>query len=465
VSRYDLVVIGGGPAGEKGAAQAAYFGKRVALIEATPHLGGAGVNTGTIPSKTLRETALYFSGLNQRGLYGTDYSLKDSLEIQDFMYRRVEVTRALRQVVRENIDRHGIDLVHGTAEFQDPHTVRVTVTDGSARDVEGDVILIATGSVPSRGGGVPFEDPRILDSDEILSMGRLPRTLAIVGGGVIGCEYATIFGALGIKVTLIDGRDRLLGFLDAELSGRLRLQLELLGIDVRLRESVIQYETEPEAVLLGLKSGDTVETESVLIAAGRLGNTRGLGLERIGLPVGERGHLTVNDRYQTAISHIYAAGDVIGFPALAATSMEQARVAMVHAFDLRYKTRLDPILPLAVYTIPELAMAGETEESCREKGIEYCVGRALYQQNARGQISGDLGGLIKLVFRASDKALLGVHIIGESASELVHIGLMVLHAGGTIDTFIDVVFNYPTFGDAYKYAAYDGLQALQRRAG
>ena len=465
MSHYDLVVIGAGPAGEKGAVQAAYFDKRVAVIEAAPHVGGAGVNTGTIPSETLRETALYFSGLTQRGLYGIDYTIKKDLEIQDFMYREHEVVRTLRDVVRLNIDRHRVELIHGMAEFLDAHTVRVTAPGGAtAHDVQGDVILIATGSVPSRAEGIPFEDHRIYDSDEILSMGRIPRSLAVVGGGVIGCEYATIFAALGIAVMLLDGRDRLLGFLDAELSGRLRLQMELLGIDVRLKESVVRYEPEPDAVVLSLKSGGTVKAESVLIAAGRLGNTRGLGLDRIGLSVGERGHLAVNEHYQTAIPHIYAAGDVIGFPALAATSMEQARVAMVHAFDLKYKTRVAPILPLSIYTIPELAMVGETEESCREKGIDYCVGRAQYRQNARGQISGDLGGQIKLVFRYLDKRLLGVHIIGDSASELVHIGLMVLYAGGTIDTFIDAVFNYPTLGEVYKYAAYDGLQAVQHRA-
>ena len=465
MSQYNLVVIGTGPAGEKGAAQAAYFGKRVALIEASPHLGGAGINTGTIPSKTLRETALYFSGLNQRGLYGIDVTIKKLLEIQDFMYRKEEVVRALREVVRRNIDRHHIDLIHGTASFQDPNTVRVTSPDGAtARDFRGEVILIVTGSVPSRPAEIPFEDHRIYDSDDVLAMQQIPRTLAIVGAGVIGCEYATMFAALGIGVTLIDGRDRLLTFLDVELSGRLRLQMELLGVDVRLREGVVGYGLEPDAVRLELKSGVTIRAENVLIAVGRHGNTRGLGLDRIGLAVGERGHLAVNEHYQTAIPNIYAAGDVIGFPALAATSMEQARVAMVHAFDLKYKTRVAPILPLAVYTIPEIAMVGDTEESCREKGIDYRVGRAAYRENARGQIIGDLAGQIKLVFRYPDKRLLGVHIIGENAAELVHIGLMVLHAQGTIDTFIDTVFNYPTLGEVYKYAAYDGLQALQGRA-
>ncbi len=463
MERYDLIVIGSGPAGEKGAAQAAYFGKRVALIERAPHVGGAGVNTGTIPSKTLRETALYFSGLQARGLYGVDYTVKSNLTVRDFMYREREVVRSLRELVEQNIARHQIDLIHGEATFEEPHTVRVKRGNEPDLLLWGEAILIATGSIPSRGRDIPFSDPRIYDSDTILHMDRLPRSLGVVGAGVIGCEYATIFAALGIRVTLIDGRDRLLGFLDAEISDRLRLQMELLGVDVRLRDGVTRIEPETEAVRLDLKRGGSLKTDSALFAAGRLGNTQGLGLERIGIPVGDRGHLTVNEHYQTVTPHVYAAGDVIGFPALAATSMEQARVAMCHAFDLRYKTRVAPLFPLAIYTIPEVSMVGETEETCREKGIDHCVGRAYYRANARGQITGDLAGQIKLVFRANDKALLGVHIIGETAAELIHVGLMVMQAGGTIDTFIEAVFNYPTFGDAYKYAAYDGLGALQRR--
>jgi len=464
VDRYDLVVIGSGPAGEKGAAQAAYFGKRVAIVERAPHVGGAGINTGTVPSKTLRESALYFSGLGNHGLYGIDYQVKSDLTVQDFMFREREVVRALREVVAHNIERHRIDLVQGEATFEDPHTIRVNGAGGPERQLHGDVILIATGSVPTRPKDVPFDDPRVHDSDEILEMSRLPRTMVVVGAGVIGCEYTTIFAALGIKVTLIDGRERLLGFLDGEVADRLRLQMQFLGIDVRLKDGVARYAAGPDGVTLELKSGDTLTVDQVLVAAGRVANVRALALDRAGLGVNERGLLSVNGHYQTAVPHIYAAGDVIGFPALASTSMEQARVAMVHAFDLKYKTRVEPVFPLAVYTIPEVAMVGETEESCRAKGIDYCVGRAQYRQNARGQIVGDLGGQVKLVFRCPDKTLLGVHIIGEIASELVHIGLMVLLAGGTIDTFINAVFNYPSLGDAYKYAAYDGLGALQRRA-
>jgi NAD(P) transhydrogenase len=458
VDRYDLVVIGSGPAGEKGAAQAAYFGKRVALIEREPHVGGAGINTGTVPSKTLRETALYFSGLRQRGLYGVDYSVKPDLTVHDFMYREQEVVRSLREVVNANIARHEIDLVRGQAVFEDAHTVRV-----SGRRLHGDVVLIATGSVPTRPAGVPFNDRRVHDSDEILTMTRLPRSLAVVGAGVIGCEYATIFAALGIRVTLIDGRERLLGFLDGEVANRLREQMQRLGIDVRLGESVNRYDTDADSICLDLKGGDALNTDAVLIAAGRVANVATLGLERAGVALNERGLLSVNERYQTVVPHIYAAGDVIGFPALASTSMEQARVAMVHAFDLKYKTAVAPIFPLAVYTIPEVAMVGETEESCRQKGIDYCVGRALYRTNARGQITGDLGGELKLVFRYPDKTLLGVHVIGEIAAELVHVGLMVLQTAGTIDAFINTVFNYPSLGDTYKYAAYDGLGTMARR--
>ena len=458
MDRYDLIVIGSGPAGEKGAAQAAYFDKRVALIEREPHVGGAGINTGTVPSKTLRETALYFSGLKARGLYGVDYQVKRDLTVHDFMYREQEVVRSLREVVVANIERHAIELVRGQAQFVDPHTLRV-----GEREIVGDVILIATGSVPTRPTGVPFADPRVYDSDEILSMERLPGSLAVIGAGVIGCEYTTMFAALGIRVTLVDGRERLLGFLDGEVAERLRLDMQLLGVDVRLREGVVRYDTDSDGVRLDLRGGEALKVDAVLVAAGRVANVVGLGLERAGLAVNDRGLLTVDARYRTAVPHIYAAGDVIGFPALASTSMEQARVAMVHAFDLKYKTAVAPIFPLAVYTIPEIGMVGETEESCRQKNIDYCVGRALYRTNARGQITGDLNGVLKLVFRYPDKTLLGVHVIGESASELVHVGLMVLQAGGTIDAFINTVFNYPSLGDTYKYAAYDGLGALARR--
>ena len=465
MDHYDLIVIGAGPAGEKGAAQAAYFGKRVALVERAPHPGGAGINTGTVPSKTLRETALYFSGLGQHGLYGVDFQVKSNLTVKDFMYREQEVVRSLRQVVTENIVRHKIQLFRGHASFEDPHTIRVTREEAPDRLLTGDVILVATGSVPTRHKDIPFTDQRIHDSDEILEMVNLPRTMAVVGAGVIGCEYTTIFAALGIKTSLIDGRDRLLGFLDAEVAEQLKTQMGLLGVDLRLKENVARYIPEADGVRLELKSGASLLVDQVLVAAGRVANVRTLGIDRAGLAVNDRGLITVNESYQTSVPHIYAAGDVIGFPALASTSMEQARVAMVQAFDLpKYKTRVAPIFPLAVYTIPEISMAGETEETCKQKNIEYCIGRAFYRTNARGQISGDLGGEIKLVFRYPDKLLLGVHIIGVAAAELVHVGLIALQTECTIDMFVNTVFNYPSLSDVYKYAAYDGLGAVQRRA-
>jgi len=465
MDHYDLIVIGAGPAGEKGAAQAAYFGKRVALVERAPHPGGAGINTGTVPSKTLRETALYFSGLGQHGLYGVDYQVKSHLTVKDFMYREQEVVRSLRQVVTENIVRHKIQLFHGQAAFEDPHTVRVTRENEPDRLLTSDVILVATGSVPGRPKDVPFDDPRVHDSDEILEMRNLPRSMAVIGAGVIGCEYTTIFAALGIKTSLIDGRDRLLGFLDAEVAEQLKAQMGLLGVDLRLKESVSRYLPEPDGIRLELKSGASIMVDQLLVAAGRVANVRTLGIDRAGLAVNERGLITVNEAYQTSVRHIYAAGDVIGFPALASTSMEQARVAMVQAFDLpKYKTRVAPIFPLAVYTIPEISMAGETEETCKQKKIDYCIGRSFYRTNARGQISGDLGGEIKLVFRYPDKLLLGVHLIGVNAAELIHIGLIALQTECTIDMFVNTVFNYPSLSDVYKYAAYDGLGAVQRRA-
>jgi NAD(P) transhydrogenase len=462
VERYELVVLGGGPAGEKGAAQAAYFGRRVALVESQPYVGGAGINTGTIPSKTLRETALYFSGLRQRGLYGVDYTVKTDLTVRDFMFREREVVTALRAKATHNIARHQVTLVRGTARFEDPHTVRVQSEGQPDRLLAGDVVLIATGSRPFHPPEVPFDDRLILDSDTVLFMDRIPRSLAVVGAGVVGCEYASMFAALGIEVTLLGGRDRLLPFLDSEIGDRLRLQMELLGVRTRLGTGVERYEPREAHARLGLSTGETLETEKVLVTAGRLGNTDRLDLPKIGVHPDSRGILKVNEHYQTEVPHVYAAGDVIGFPALAAVSMEQARVAMCHAFDLRYKTRVSSILPIAVYTIPEVAMAGETEETCQQKDIAYCVGRAYYQDNARGQIIGDLAGEIKLIFAPADQKLLGVHVIGEIASELIHVGQACLQLEGSLDFFIQAVFNYPTLGEAYKYAAYDGLGNLAR---
>jgi len=454
--KYDLIVIGAGPAGEKGAAKAAQYGKRVALIERAPFLGGAGINTGTIPSKTLRESALYFSGLRQRGLYGIDYSLKENLTIKDFMYRERTVVKKERRLVAAHIDEHNISLMHGEASLQDAHTVYVKSSLG-AKEISGEAILIATGSSPHHPPEIPFDHELICDSDSILDLKRLPKSMVVVGGGVIGTEYASIFTALGIRVTLIEPKGRIVSFVDSEIGQRLMDQLLKLGIHFVLDDRMAAIERRGNRVHLTLEKGDKLEAEVALIAAGRQSNVQVLGLEEVGIKLGERGLILVDENYRTNIPSVYAVGDVIGFPALASTSMEQARAAVVHAFNLEYKEKLAPFLPLAVYAIPEISEVGLTEDECQAQHIPYLVGRAYYEENARGQIIGDMSGMIKLVFSPTDKKLLGAHIIGEQASELIHIATHVMLVGGPIDAFIEAVYNYPTLSDSYQYAAYDGL--------
>jgi NAD(P) transhydrogenase len=456
---FDLLVIGCGPAGEKAGAQAAYFGKRVAVVERAEHTGGSCINTGTVPSKTLRESALYFSGLKQRGLYGIDYSLKENLTVNDFMHHEREVVEMERQRILKNLALHQIELLRGQAAFEDAHTVVVTGANG-ARRLRGDVILISTGSKPHRPPEISFDDIHTFDSDTFLQMKRIPKSLAVIGGGVIGCEYASIFMALGVAVTLVDGRDTLLPFLDAEISEKLRERFASLGMQFWFNERPVKVENSATGARLTMKSGRVLETEAALFAAGRRAAVDGLELQKAGLSINDRGYIPVDENYRTAVPNIYAAGDVIGFPALASTSMEQGRVAVCHAFALKYKQRVASLLPMGIYTIPEISAAGETEASCQEKKIDYVVGRAHYANNARGHIAGDTAGLLKLIFARADKKLLGVSIIGENATELIHIGMMVLDNGLTIDEFIEQVFNYPTLSETYKYAAYDGLGNL-----
>ncbi len=460
---YDLIVIGSGPAGEKGAAQAAYFGKKVALIEREPFPGGACVNTGTIPSKTLRESALHLSGFRQRGFRdAVDVTIK-SITIDDFMYRKQLVVEKEWARIEENLQRHNVDRYQGRARFVSPTQVAVTNSAGEEL-LDGSIILIATGSSPYRPATVPFDDDAICDSDTILRMGKIPASLAVVGAGVIGCEYASIFAALGVEVHLIDARSTLLPHIDREIVRVLLGELQTrLGVTLHLACEVQSVEKCQGKVSLTLRNGTCIVVDNVLYAAGRSSNVSDLDLERVGVKTGNRGLVLVNENYQTSMPNIYAAGDVIGFPALASTSMEQARVAMVHAFDLKYKTKVAAILPYAIYTIPELSTVGVTEDDCRTKSLPYEAGRAYFRNNARGQIIGDSKGMIKLVFDPQTLKLLGVHIVGENASELVHTGMMVMQFGGTINAFIDGVFNFPTLSDAYKYAAYDGLGNVARK--
>jgi len=454
--KYDLIVIGAGPAGEKGASKAAQYRKRVALVERAPYPGGAGINTGTVPSKTLRESALYFSGLRQRGLYGIDYSLKENLTVKDFMYRERRVVRKERKMITEHIDHHDIDLIHGEASLKGAHTVRIK-SSKDEQEISGEVILIATGSSPQHSPEIPFDHELICDSDSRLNLKRLPKTMAVAGGGVIGTEYASIFTALGIHVTLIEPKGRIVSFIDSEIGQRLMDQLLKLGIKFIFDDRMAAIERRKDQVHLTLEKGGKLDVEVALIAAGRQSNVEVLGLEEVGVTLGKRGLIPVDENYRTNIPNIYAVGDVIGFPALASTSMEQARAAVIHAFDLEYKETLAPFLPLAVYAIPEISSIGLTEDECKEKNIAYLVGRAYYEENARGQIIGDLSGMIKLIFSPTDKKLLGAHIIGEQASELIHIASHVMLEGGPIDAFIEAVYNYPTLSDSYQYAAYDGL--------
>ncbi len=462
--QYDLIVIGGGPAGEKGAAQAAYFGHSVLVVEKAPEPGGAAVHTGTLPSKTLRETALYLSGHRTRELYGVSVTLDDPhAAVPKLIARKQAVAAQESARIRANLERHGIDLVQGHARFVDAHTIEIATASGSVRH-EGRFFLIAVGSAPRSPENVPVvEEKEVYDSDEILAIDRLPDTLAILGAGVIGCEYACMFAALGVRVTLLDNRDRLLGFLDHEIGDRLAGAMRHLGIELLLGASWgrVHYE-HGRGVVTERPGGTELVTEKLLFAAGRVGNTADLGLEKIGLKPDGRGQLVVDGSYRTTLPHVYAAGDVIGFPALASSSMEQARVAVCHAFGIAYKRSMGPMLPYGIYTIPEVSCVGESEESARKAGIDYVVGRARFSENARGLISGDVEGMTKLLVERNTRRVIGVHVVGERASELIHVGHAVMHLGGTVDAFIEMVFNYPTLSESYKYAAYHALGQLAR---
>lgn len=463
---YDLIVIGSGPAGEKGAAQAAYFGKRVCLIERAPKPGGAAVNTGTIPSKALRETALYFSGLRQRGLYGVDYTVKENITVADFMFRERTVIEAEWKLIDDNLKRHGIEQIRGSARLVDGHTVDVTRYGEEDRRITGEFVLIATGSHPQQPDGVAVDGEVIVDSDTLLTLDKIPQQMIVIGGGVIGCEYACTFAAMGVRVTIINSRSRLLAHLDPEVSDALRQQMtSRLGIQVITDAQVTSISNEGERGHVTVGDETQLSADCILYSAGRLGCITDLGLNEIGVKTNNRSYIIVDDHYRTSVPSVFAAGDVIGFPALASTSMEQARVAVCHAFDLKYKQKVSSVLPYGVWTIPEIATVGETPEQLTSRGVDFEVGRSVFRTNPRGQIIGDTEGFVKLLFSPDDQRLLGVSVIGEGACELIHIGMGCLANDGTLDYFIQSVFNYPALADAYKYAAYDGLQAIARRHG
>jgi NAD(P) transhydrogenase len=461
---FDLVVIGGGPAGVSGAIAAGILSKRVALIEKEAVVGGAGINTGTIPSKTLRETALMLSGGRSRRLFGVDLSLRREATIADFMCHEKQVKSQERKRSESQLALRGVNTFHGNASFVDPHTIHVVSCDGVETLVHGDKILIATGSSPLRPPEFHFEDDRIHDSNEILELKALPKKLVVIGAGVIGCEYAGTFAALGTEVHLVDGRDTLLPFLDRELSQKLVEAMTENGIRFHWKEKVLECDArQPGNVVILLSSGAEMECDGVLVCAGRSSNTASLNTSAAGIILGVRGLVQVGPQYQsTEATHIYAAGDVIGAPALAATGIEQARVAVCHAFDETWTCSLSRHLPTGIYTIPEASFVGATEESLIEKSTPYIVGRCRYSDIPRGDIIGDHVGFLKLLFHREDMRLLGVHVMGEQATEVVHLGLLAMMMNATADLFNQTCFNYPTLGDLYKYATYDAM--LKRRS-
>jgi NAD(P) transhydrogenase len=459
-STYDLIVIGSGPGGEKGAAQAAYFGKKVALIERASRLGGTVASTG-VPGKAMRETALYLSGLRGRDLHGIRLSYDGTITVDAFMHRGRVVREVLSEWVGTNLDRHHVDVHRGVASFVDAHTLQVAGEDGQTL-LHGQIILIATGSRPIRPATIPFDDPRVYDSDSILEITRLPRSLTIIGGGTIGCEYACLFKVLGLDhVRIINTGDRLLPFADAEVATMLQEAMASIGIEFLMPQHVAEID-RGDVLTVVLQDGRRLETEALLVALGRRSNAEGLGLDRAGVRLNAHGQLEVNERFQTNVRNIYAAGDVIGGLALSSTAMEEARMAVVNAFDLKYKAGIARHLPIGVWTIPELSMVGETEESLRAKRRPYVVGRCRYQHNPRGALIGERWGLLKLVFSLPEEQLLGVHTVGENACELIASGLVGMTMGATTATFIDTCFNFPSLSDMYKYATYDAMGNLQR---
>jgi len=461
---YDLLVIGSGPAGQRAAIQAAKLDKRVAVVERKAILGGVCINTGTIPSKTLREAVLYLSGYRERGYYGNSYTVKQNITMADLTFRTEHVIQHELDIVRHQLLRNRVELISAEASFVDAHTVRIKyVNEGGWKDVTAASVIIATGTSATKSDRVPIDGKRIFVSDDLLKIDRLPRTLTVVGAGVIGLEYAAIFAALGVRVTLIDKRTRLLPFVDAEIIDTLIYHFNQNRAIMRLGEEVETIEPitdeHGERVKIHLVSGKQVITDMALYSIGRTGATNALNVQSLGLETDKYGLLKVNEHYQTTVPNVYAVGDVIGFPSLASTSMEQGRHAACHAFGVP-TIHAPELFPYGIYTIPEISTVGRTEGELTEHGIPYEIGKAQYREIARGQIIGDQTGLLKLIFHLETHELLGVHIIGEGASELIHIGQAVMTFNGKVEYFINNVFNYPTLAECYKTAAFDGINRL-----
>jgi NAD(P) transhydrogenase len=470
---FDLAVIGSGPAGQKAAIQGAKLGKSVVLIEKSNVLGGAGINTGTIPSKALREAVLHLTGAAKRGLFGESSRMKQKITIADLIYVSQQVIHHELTLVRDQLERNGVDLVWGSARFHDEVVLYVDRPDDFEL-LSADYFVIATGTRPATPATVPFDNKTIFTSDGLLKLEQLPKTMIIVGGGVIGCEYACMLATLGVKVTLVEGRNEVLGFLDHEIAEAFQYQMRRMGITLRLGEKVAKIEQvppEPSApsgggyqgaplVQATLESGKHLKAQTLLYAVGRQGTTAVLQLEKVGLVSDDRERLKVNENYQTTVPNVYAAGDVIGFPALASTAMEQGRLAVCHAFGVQTRS-IPELFPYGIYAIPEISMVGKTEEQLTKAGVPYEAGVAQYKELARGQLLGDDTGLLKLLIHQDNHQILGVHAIGTGATELIHIGQAVMALGGSVDYFINNVFNFPTLAEAYKVAAHNGLNKLR----
>ena len=457
IPSYDLLVIGGGPAGSSAALAASIFGKRVALIERAAKIGGAGINTGTIPSKTLRENALVIAGAKSRALPCLEITVKPDATLSALTHQLTSVERLIRGEWEARFDQRNVKMIYGAASFIDAHTLEVVGRDGTVSRVRGEHIMIATGSSPVHPEGFDFAHQKVHDSNEILELEVLPKQLAVVGAGVIGSEYACSFAALGVEIHLIDGRDALLPFLDRDIAKHIQDGMIQAGIKIHFNEKVVNCVSPADGpVTLELTSGAKITVTDVLVASGRSSNTETLKLEAAGIAVGKRGLVPVNSWFQTEVPHIYATGDVVGAPALAATSMEQARVAVCHIFDIM-KKELSPVMPTGIYTIPEAGCVGSTEAELTAKAIPFVIGRALYRHNPRGRIIGDQHGMLKLLFHRDTSRLLGVHVVGEQATELVHVGMMAMLGDASLETFSRACFNYPSLGDLYKYAAYEAM--------